>query len=384
MSPPEFKSAFEGIDLRLDLASRQKLWCSTSADKWRSDFDALRTALVYPQFMDYDVFFGHHLHSERFWVENQPYILARGYQLRPRYRAEWVPSWKNHEGPIQSLRMFEDAIVASGSHGHILDAVRISDGVKVVLKRLDTRSEELRVAHYLLSPQLAKDPRNHTVPILDVIPLPNSHSEALLVMPQLLHFAEIPFVRFGEVVEAVQQFLQGLDFMHENRIAHRDACYMNLMMDPSKVVPRGFHQMKPWSHDGVNTQFESFERWSVSPVQYYFIDFGLSGYYPKGVEYETATGLCGQDRTVPELLVDKPYDAFKLDIYQLGNVIVEIIKKYTGLELLLPLARAMTSTNPNDRPSPTQALKMLEPFGFEILQGAVSRKDIMTWEEESA
>ncbi|KAG6871426.1 hypothetical protein C0995_004777 [Termitomyces sp. Mi166 len=380
MSSSEFENLFEGIDFSLDSASRQALWCNTLADKWKDDFEALKTALVYPQFMDHNLFFGHHLRSEMFWVQHQPYILSRGYQLRPRYRANWVPSWKDYKEPIRSLREFEDSIVASGHRGHVLDAVRISDGVKVVLKRFDTRSEELRVVQYLSSPRLAKDPRNHTVPILDVIPLPNSHSEALLVMPQLLHFAEIPFVRFGEVVEAVQQFLQGLDFMHENRIAHRDACYMNLMMDPSKVVPSGFHQMKPWTHDGVTTEFETFERWSVGPVQYYFIDFGLSGYYPQDGEYETTTGLCGQDRTVPELLVDKPYDPFKLDVYQLGNVVFEIIKKHNGLELLLPLARAMTSVNPKDRPSPAQALRMLQSFGSEVLERPVSSKDMMLWE----
>jgi hypothetical protein len=31
--------------------------------------------------------------EEQFWVESQPFLLAQGYQLRPRYHPDWVPSW---------------------------------------------------------------------------------------------------------------------------------------------------------------------------------------------------------------------------------------------------------------------------------------------------
>ncbi|KAJ7186575.1 hypothetical protein C8R46DRAFT_852002, partial [Mycena filopes] len=31
--------------------------------------------------------------NEWFWVDNQPFLLAHGYQLRPRYQPGWVPSW---------------------------------------------------------------------------------------------------------------------------------------------------------------------------------------------------------------------------------------------------------------------------------------------------
>jgi hypothetical protein len=32
------------------------------------------------------------------WVNLQPYLLSRGYQLRPRYQAGWVGSWKANNG----------------------------------------------------------------------------------------------------------------------------------------------------------------------------------------------------------------------------------------------------------------------------------------------
>jgi hypothetical protein len=32
--------------------------------------------------------------DEHFWVDQQPFLLSRGYTLRPRYDPAWVPSWK--------------------------------------------------------------------------------------------------------------------------------------------------------------------------------------------------------------------------------------------------------------------------------------------------
>jgi hypothetical protein len=31
--------------------------------------------------------------AEKRWVSLQPYLLSKGYELRPRYRPDWVPSW---------------------------------------------------------------------------------------------------------------------------------------------------------------------------------------------------------------------------------------------------------------------------------------------------
>jgi hypothetical protein len=90
----------------------------------------------------------------------------------------------------------------------VLDAVRISDSQKVVLKKVSTASYEIPIAQLLSSPALRNDPRNHTVPVLDVIPLPADDDWALLVMPALLEFQKLPFRRVGEFCEAALQYLQ--------------------------------------------------------------------------------------------------------------------------------------------------------------------------------
>lgn len=90
----------------------------------------------------------------------------------------------------------------------MIDAVRISDGMKVVLKCVQTRRDEIAIGKYLSSELLLSDDRNHSVPILDVIILAEDDSEAIIVMPLLYLFAKLPFRRLGEVTEAFQQFLQ--------------------------------------------------------------------------------------------------------------------------------------------------------------------------------
>ena len=34
---------------------------------------------------------------EKRWQARQPWLLERGYQLRPRFRPGWVPSWQKYE-----------------------------------------------------------------------------------------------------------------------------------------------------------------------------------------------------------------------------------------------------------------------------------------------
>jgi hypothetical protein len=86
-----------------------------------------------------------------------------------------------------------------------MDAVRISDSTKVVLKRVQTFREELAIGQHLSS---FSDPKNSCVPILDAMSLPGTDDEAIIVMPLLYDFEYLPFRRLGEVTEAFHQFLQ--------------------------------------------------------------------------------------------------------------------------------------------------------------------------------
>ncbi|KAF9475435.1 kinase-like protein [Pholiota conissans] len=310
--------------------------------------------------------------SELFWVGIQPFLLSRGYRLRERYQPDWKPSWIADSGKPSKLRaLCEDRLSLEGP---VMDAVRISDNSRVVLKKVRTAGFEISVSQFLSSPTLRQDPRNHTVPLLDVIPLPTDDDWALLVMPKLLEFQRLPFRRVGEFCEAVLQYLQALEFMHEHNVVHRDVCMTNLAMDISKVIPKGSHMSLWQTHDGVNwADFQWYERWSVRPVQYYLIDFGISLHLPK--KDVVTWGVWGRDKTVPEMSSTSRYDPFKVDIYQLGRVFLDIIDKYPRLSrIFLPLAERMTCTNPKDRPTAAEAVKLCQTLISKLSRWTLSRR----------
>jgi hypothetical protein len=90
----------------------------------------------------------------------------------------------------------------------VLDATRIQDGGKVVLKRVRAMGDEIRIALHLSSPHMRSDPRNRTVPILDVVPIHGHPEEVFLVMPYLRQFHSPPFHCRAEFIEALRQFFQ--------------------------------------------------------------------------------------------------------------------------------------------------------------------------------
>lgn len=102
----------------------------------------------------------------------------------------------------------------------MIDAVRISDNKQVVLKKVHTWTDELPVASYLSSEEMRNDPRNHSMPLLDVILVPSDDEHALIVMPLLHEFHDPPFARRGEVVEALRQILQVRVFFYSEMHSH--------------------------------------------------------------------------------------------------------------------------------------------------------------------
>ncbi|KAJ7480034.1 hypothetical protein B0H11DRAFT_2422641 [Mycena galericulata] len=330
---------------------------------------------------------------EQFWIAHQSFLLSQGYLLRPRFHPDWVPAWKKPGASGHALR-YEDSRPAWRSN--VLDATRVADGSKVVLKRVRTWTSEISLASYFNSDVLREDPHNRTFRLLDIIYLPNDNDFALIVMPFLRLFDSPKFRDFEEVTEAMRQFLQvrlyamaaflafipfigprvhaslqrgtqvipgrpPISSVQYVEIQPRDACSLNLMMDPTNVIPRGFHFSAPWTEDGVEYGVYWRPRSSVSPVDYYFIDFGLSDYWPDGPENTWTVGVFGQDRTVPELSATIPYNPFKVDIYQLGNVFAKLITKYPAMaEHFESLASSMTRLNPDDRPTASEALADFE------------------------
>ena len=82
-----------------------------------------------------------------------------------------------------------------------LDATRLRDGKRVMLKKVlpEEGPYELQISRMFSEAEVATNPRNHCVPLLDVITLPNS-SQRLMVTPFLRPFDNPHFQTFGEFV----------------------------------------------------------------------------------------------------------------------------------------------------------------------------------------
>jgi serine/threonine protein kinase len=177
--------------------------------------------------------------GEPYWVRLHDFLSTKGYRLRRRYDPDWQPSWLSSSRGQRRVKYYEcedsinplvrtanfSSVVLCVSHAvqnpNVLDAIRIADGLKVVLKRILSASSEHQIASYFSSPPMRSHPRNRTVPILEFIVLPNDMQHLLVVMPYLRCFDTPPFHCRKEVVDAFRQFLQGLEFMHEHGVAHR-------------------------------------------------------------------------------------------------------------------------------------------------------------------
>ncbi|KAF5379424.1 hypothetical protein D9615_006622 [Tricholomella constricta] len=274
-------------------------------------------------------------------------LLSLGYRLRPRYDPDWIPSWSKDMGKMAFIRMLlhEDALHLYCALHLVNDSARLSDGQKVVLKLVDYASTETTISRYFSEEPQRSDPRNHCVPILDVISLPNHPSKALLVMPLLYAFDRLPFRRVGEFAEAMQQFIENCPQVRSRSVHQifelttpRAACRPNLVMDASKVIPKGFHFQRPNTHDGVTRKFDWLERWSVKPNKYYFTNFASSAVYPEEQSTETRINPQAEAEVVNLLRCDP----FKQDVKQLGATLLRVVQEHHGLEPFLPILELMT------------------------------------------
>ena len=91
-----------------------------------------------------------------------------------------------------------------------MDAIRISDGKSVMMKRQLPKSEEgpneLKINKLFSTEPLASNPRNHCVQLLDVIELPGD--PPILVQPMLRPFDKPRFRTYGEFVAFFSQICE--------------------------------------------------------------------------------------------------------------------------------------------------------------------------------
>lgn len=331
------------------------------------DIPVPRPAFRHEELVDYELF----------WRDSYEWLKSRGYLLRARYEPNWKPSW---EGTDKLWDECEDASMIW--FPQINDAIRISDGKIVALKKVNERvhPHETDIAQLFSVEPLASDPTNHCIPIYEVLRNPNDQEHVLLVMPFLRKFDNPRFDTFGEAVECFTQIFEGLQFMHKNHVAHRDCTLLNLMMDATQLYPEPYHPVKTYMKRDFSGKAKHFTR-TRRPTRYYWVDFGLSRHYPQdGTPMEAP--IWGGDKTVPEFQnSNEPRNPFPTDIYYLGSLIREtFIQEKIGFDFMQPLVADMVQDDPNQRPTIDEVVARFEKIRQDLGSWKLRSRVVKRWD----
>lgn len=118
-------------------------------------------------------------------------------------------------------------------------------------------------------------------------------------------------------------------------------------MDGRALYPDGHHPVRTeYLPDGV-LDAHPLAR-SGSGVRYLFIDFGLSQLFEEG-EPTVVLGCTGRDKEIPELSNEVPYDAYRADVFALGNLYYkEFLSVGSILSKRSPLSHSYARRNTTD------------------------------------
>ncbi|KAJ7648662.1 hypothetical protein DFH06DRAFT_1209283 [Mycena polygramma] len=187
-------------------------------------------------------------------------------------------------------------------------------------------------------------------------------------MPHCRRFNSPPFHCRDEFVEAMTQYIE------------LDIAAQNMVVEESRLVPKGSHWRGANSHTGFSGHFFTWKnRCSLPPpIHYYYIDFGLSHHFPNGKESARILGTLRTFPMIPELSLTVPYNPFYVDVFQLGLAMSRVIDVYPALEDFRTVAASMTVDDPLARATLEDALEQLNRV-YDQMPPLLRRKRI--WEK---
>ncbi|KAH6890066.1 other/AgaK1 protein kinase [Coprinopsis sp. MPI-PUGE-AT-0042] len=304
--------------------------------------------------------------KEVYWRDHYQWLFERGYRLRSRYHPDWVPSWQSDREKRECEDYWNRRVSSTMN-----DAFQVSDDRHVVLKRVSKSEspEEVKILRYFSQDDVAADPKNHCIPLLDVLAPPDDEENEIVVLPLLRLYDDPPFDTVGEALAFSEKCLKVLPFYIN--IAPSDVKGDNVLMDSKALGIPDFHfSRQHMNRDGsapIKPKYRRTERWP----RYYLIDFGFSSQYAPEEMPPSVPPLPASDPSLPELAASSHrFDPFPSDVYYIGNWIrMELVDGnplnslrpgFKTLEFLRPLIEDMTRHQPRERVTVDEAVRRLD------------------------
>ncbi|KAF8899593.1 hypothetical protein CPB84DRAFT_1780143 [Gymnopilus junonius] len=238
------------------------------------------------------------------WDFLRPFFTTRGYTLYKRRNLVLTPETFPKPTALQSYPYARRVASDSALTIHMISTrvwgARDKSGRDVIIKLVSeasTPSDELKALRFLNNKEMRSDPRNHTIPMLELLKFDNF---IFAVMPKW-DYAVVPdFSMVSELMEFAKAMLEVLEFLHEHHIAHGDLISQNIGMNVLYTrhdFPKGLR--------------------NPGEVRYAVYDFDNTLLFPSNVEKENiqvTRSIVFEFGPNPS----GPYNPFKADVLQLG------------------------------------------------------------------
>ncbi|KAF9454517.1 hypothetical protein P691DRAFT_716920 [Macrolepiota fuliginosa MF-IS2] len=269
-----------------------------------------------------------------YWPRYRALIFSRGLRLDTVRDVKEI--YKERQKPVEDIPagidmdMGEEALCPDpGLPENLFRGTRVNDGKKIIVKAVHIYSHEYDIIRALSRGPARGDPRNHTIPVLDLIDFPPDNI-GLIVMeewsPQLI--TDDGPCCLSLFFAALRQCIEHVVFMHSLRMTHLDISLQNIVTD----------------YNG----------------RYAYIDFELARRFDDDPN-PRITWKRGAEPS-PECERGESSDPYKVDVWALGILIVKACE-LTGYGLvpqLMHVVSPMLNHRPEERPSSRAVLRAFD------------------------
>ncbi|KIM36284.1 hypothetical protein M413DRAFT_449331 [Hebeloma cylindrosporum] len=300
----------------------------------------------------------HFQRIEKAWNFLRPAFASRGYVLYEKPKNSWdlLPVIEpGRTSPIQAYP-YGRRIHESDNAKMTLLAPRVWGATDRLGRHVVINSKALE---FLNSEPLRSDPRNHTIHVVEFLPIYNF---IFAVMPRWDGAFDTEFDTVEEVTYCAQTFLEAFDFLHEHRICHLDFLAQNVghnvCISQDKI------------DDSTGTH-------RPSETKYAVYDFGGAIIYPEDTplsithpEWQT-WGWKLRNILVPT----EPYSPFQFDMLALGLVLQRYVRHIENIiPELGPFFDRMTDPTPSKNFTAQEALAEFQRIQSHLTPSQLSQR----------